>query len=172
MKKNEGKTIDIIIDNNDLKRFWSKIKKTDTCWIWMASKNTYGYGRFGLGEKCLLAHRVSFFIHYGYLTPGLQVQHKPIVCHNTSCVNPDHLKEGLHKNNIEDQLLDGTLVVPSQIGENHSNVKLTEDDVYSIRSLYATGKYTQKELGENYGVSRPYISRIICNVNWKHLEKK
>ena len=25
-------------------RFWNKVEKGDTCWIWTARKNKYGYG--------------------------------------------------------------------------------------------------------------------------------
>ena len=40
-------------------RFWSKVKKTDTCWVWIARVGTHGYGEFNIDGVARLAHRVS-----------------------------------------------------------------------------------------------------------------
>ena len=39
--------------------------------------------------------------------------------------------------------------------------KLTMNDADAIRILYATGKFTQKDLGQRYGVSMRRISDIV-----------
>lgn len=74
-----------------IERFWAKVDKTGDCWIWAASKFVAGYGAWkkSLGERQLLAHRVSFFLTKGYLPKkGLVLDH---LCGRRECVNPAHL---------------------------------------------------------------------------------
>lgn len=54
-------------------------------------------------------------------------------------------------------------------GEKSSNVKLTEEDVITIRRLYATTAITQKQLAIQYGMTRRAIGDITQGRNWKHL---
>lgn len=87
---------------NELIRFWQKVKKTDNCWIWTSSKTNSGYGLFsrGLyGTKKVYAHRLSWEIHNGSLPGKLFVCHK---CDNPPCINPEHLFLGTNSDNIRD----------------------------------------------------------------------
>lgn len=55
-------------------------------------------------------------------------------------------------------------------GKENGNVKLTDEDVRSIRWDYeAGGVVTQIELAEKYGVSVTHINRIIKRKYWKHV---
>lgn len=54
-------------------------------------------------------------------------------------------------------------------GEKHYRANLTSEDVLSIRRLYETGKYTQKEIGLMFGQSRMNIGKIVNRINWKHV---
>lgn len=81
-------------------RFWNKVKKTKSCWIWGGCKDKNGYGRIGIGKKNLRTHRFSYELNIGKITEGLFVLHK---CDNPSCVNPEHLKVGTHKENQHDK---------------------------------------------------------------------
>lgn len=84
-------------------RFWAKVDKTDSCWLWTATKTPTGYGSLlltsGAGWKMdIYAHRASWEIHNSRAVPdGFDVDH---LCRNTSCVNPDHLEAVPHKVNI------------------------------------------------------------------------
>lgn len=70
-------------------RFWSKVTKTDECWLWQAA-TTVGYGRFKMRGSLYGAHRVSIVIHTGSeIPPGLVVDH---LCRIRACVRPDHLE--------------------------------------------------------------------------------
>lgn len=82
--------------------FWSKVKKTATCWIWTASKDKVGYGQIGTREpfskvKCFRPHRVAYELIKGRIPKGLQLDH---LCRNTSCVNPNHLEAVTARVNI------------------------------------------------------------------------
>lgn len=41
-------------------RFWDKVNKTDSCWLWIAGKVDGSYGRFRFGKKMYLAHVLSY----------------------------------------------------------------------------------------------------------------
>jgi hypothetical protein len=82
-------------------RFWSHVKKTKTCWLWRGSKTTDGYGQFSTGTDrgTVGAHVFSFYLHHGRWPSG-------DVCHSRdcarNCVNPYHLDDGPHAENIRD----------------------------------------------------------------------
>lgn len=71
------------------KRFWDKVKKTETCWVWTAGKNTSGYGVFSLNGKSLLSHRLAWEDKDGSIPTGLVIDH---ICRNRVCCNPKHLR--------------------------------------------------------------------------------
>jgi HNH endonuclease len=48
-------------------------------------------------------------------------------------------------------------------GEKHQNAKFTQIEANKIRVLYATNKYTQKQLAEMYLVNPMTILRILNN---------
>lgn len=83
-----------IVENNELnegfiKKFWSNVIKTDTCWEWMGAKGTRGYGLIKRKNTNLRAHRLAVLMSGREIPSGYQVDH---LCSNTSCVNPQHLE--------------------------------------------------------------------------------
>lgn len=72
-------------------RFWSKVKFTDTCWLWIGALDK-GYGRFGAGGrygKVVRAPRWAYEFCVGPIPRGLTIDH---LCRIPACVNPDHLE--------------------------------------------------------------------------------
>lgn len=85
-----------------LRRFWSKVEKTTSCWIWKGTHFSKGYGAFSitLGKyrsKNVLAHRFSYALVRGPILNNLQIHH---ICNNTLCVNPAHLEAVSLKENV------------------------------------------------------------------------
>ena len=79
-------------------RFWKKVKKTDTCWIWIGAKSEQGYGRFiAQSGRVLQAHRFAYELMNGVIPEGMELDH---LCKNPSCVNPSHLEVVTHAENI------------------------------------------------------------------------
>ena len=51
-------------------------------------------------NKQILAHQVSYKIHYGDRPNGLMICHK---CNNRKCVNPNHIYAGTSQDNHNDR---------------------------------------------------------------------
>lgn len=82
----------------DIARFWSRVEKTDGCWLWRGVPSQK-YGSLGINGKNYHAHRVSYEIHHGPIPDGLFVCHR---CDVGRCVNPEHLFLGTHQDNMTD----------------------------------------------------------------------
>jgi hypothetical protein len=80
-------------------RFWAKVEKTGSCWLWTASVNAKtGYGRFGPKHGQMMdAHRFSYLLAHGKIPPGADVHH---TCHVRRCVNPGHLQAVSRSENL------------------------------------------------------------------------
>jgi len=139
-------------------KFWNKVKKTRSCWIWTAHKDKDGYGRIRINSRDFRAHRVAWALKNG--DPGkLLVCHK---CDNPSCVNPDHLFAGTNADNLGDMARKGR----STFGEKHPTAKLTWAKVREIRKAYASGEHLQKDLAKKFGIHTSHIGNIIHNRSW------
>jgi len=73
-----------------LARFWAKIDKTETCWLWTAAIDAWGYGRFWTTDgKMHQAHRWLYESERGPVEGRAHLDH---LCRNPACVRPDHLE--------------------------------------------------------------------------------
>jgi len=79
-----------------IERFLAKVEKTDTCWIWTATKCAKGYGRF----NGTTAHRFGYEHYKRPIPEHWQIDH---LCKVTSCVNPDHLEAVTLEENLRRQ---------------------------------------------------------------------
>lgn len=78
------------MSQKDVDRFWRFVDKSNDCWIWMGSDNGTEYGKFWLDGKTIYAHRISYFLKYGKIEPGYEIDH---LCKNRRYVNPLHLEK-------------------------------------------------------------------------------
>lgn len=79
-------------------RFWSKVNKTESCWLWVAGHTNNGYGVFNAKEfSSRMAHRISYELSVGMIPEGLQIDH---LCKVTLCVNPTHLEPVTPQENV------------------------------------------------------------------------
>lgn len=84
-------------------QFWSRVDKSEDCWIWSAGKDGNGYGVAIVGSRSdgtyrhVKAHRLSYELTVGQIPDGLQVDH---LCRVRACVNPAHLEPVTQRENI------------------------------------------------------------------------
>jgi hypothetical protein len=98
----------------DEERFWSKVVKTDRCWLIGGAGYRNGYGRLLVGSRAdgsrreILAHRFSWEMLNGPIPDGLHVCHRCDADYPSGdttyrrCVRPDHLFLGTHADNMRD----------------------------------------------------------------------
>lgn len=148
----------------DIERFWSKVRKTDGCWLWRASLRPNGYGQFffGAGKSAGYAHRFAWESTYGPIPKGMLVCH---TCDVRACVNPTHLFLGTNADNTQDCIQKGRF----PLGEQANNVRLSEADVIAIRAAHAAGE-SATALALRFGVSKPHIGQIVHERRWKHIK--
>lgn len=84
--------------------FENSIPEPNTgCWLWTKSTRN-GYGRIRVNGKKESAHRISFLLFNGMIPESMGVLHK---CDTPSCINPEHLWVGTHRDNMMDALKKG-----------------------------------------------------------------
>ncbi len=175
-----------------IERFWARVNKTDTCWLWMGSAVEDGYGVLGYRGKQVRTHRLSWELANGPIPAGLSVLHR---CDTPACVNPDHLFVGTTQDNITDKVAKGRQAkgdshgsrlhpesrprgdthymrrsseAPMR-GERNGSAKLTAAEVRAIREESARGE-SRASLGRQYAVSPLTISLIARRKTWVHVQ--
>lgn len=147
-------------------RFWTKVRQFGECWIWVAAATPKGYGTFRFEGKNVYAHRWSYSRYVGPIPYRRQVCH---TCDNPSCVRPSHLFIGTPADNTADMIAKGRARGGSSKGVAHPAAKLTEEAVIEIRRAFGCQEITQKELAEQFGVSKGAIAHVVRKETWRHL---
>lgn len=127
------------------------------CWEWNGHLDPDGYGVVSRDCRPYRAHRLSYEVHIGPIPEGRVICH---TCDNRKCINPDHLFHGTSRDNTYDALAKDRLARD----EKHGMCKISSNDVLKIRDLYATGRYTQRQLAGQYGISQSQVSNITRGV--------
>jgi len=156
--------------------FFNQKRIENGCWLWTGVKIKDGYGMLSVKGHRILSHRFALTLHLKrQITPGLEVRH---MCHNPSCINPEHLEEGTHVQNMNDMtdarrqasgkrlsdVLTGKPHVNGR-GEKNGRSVLTSTQVLEIRNMSAS----IGDISKQYGVSKPTIMRILTRNTWKHV---
>jgi hypothetical protein len=132
--------------------------------------NRYGYKTIKL---CKLGtckqYRVHRLVAKAFLpneNPNDQVNHIDGDKTNNTVINLEYVT---CQENMKHAWETGLVNKDHTVGSRHHNALLNEQLVIEIRSLYAKGGYTQKELAEIYGVKFGTIKDVLTNRTWKHV---
>lgn len=144
-------------------RFWAKVARVENaCWAWTGARYAakHGYGCININGRRFLAHRLSLTLKLGRpIADGLFACH---TCDVKLCVNPDHLYEGTHAQNMRDVRERSR----AAYGERSGRRRLSEAEIVEIIERCRSGAVTQRRLATEYGVSQSQIQRIATGQNW------
>lgn len=154
-------------------RFWLQVNKNGPkyknlgkCWVYTGCPGSKGHPTIVVKSKSVRAHRYSWEIHNGEIPYNMCVLHH---CDNVRCVNPEHLFTGTQDDNMKDMAKKKRGRGKPPLGEGNGSAKLTVDKIKSIRKLWKTGKYTQRQLAKMFDVVQPTIHRVVTNYHWSHI---
>lgn len=85
---------------NEQERFWARVVKSESCWIWTGRlyRNGYGNAWNAREKRGQLAHRYAYEDMVGPIPDGMYLDH---TCHTIACVRPSHLRLATNKQNME-----------------------------------------------------------------------
>ena len=136
-----------------------------SCHFWTAATNKFGYGKLNNGSHSwVLAHRFAWEQKHGAIADKEYILHN---CDNPSCVNVNHLYLGSHKDNAQDR--ESRNRGNHVNGTKHGRSKLFASQIYEIRDVYDTGKYSFRQLGKIYGIDGKTVADIIDHKIWSNL---
>lgn len=138
------------------------LEDANGCYVWQRAfkgkeaASGGGYGCLRIKGKLWAAHRYAWEREHGPIPAGLQIRHK---CHNTKCVNTDHMELGSNADNAKDKAL----------ALRASGYKLSPDDVRSIRTRREAGEKL-RTIAADFGIDQTYVSQIARRVYRQHVE--
>lgn len=106
--------------------FFNKCEKSETgCWLWKFAKTSAGYGKLTYKYRAWLAHRLSYYFTHGIINNF--ILHS---CDTPACINPDHLRDGTQKDNMDDvKLRNRRVYIPSSFCKSGLH-EMTQDNSY------------------------------------------
>lgn len=148
------------------KRFWSKVNKTESCWLWTKCKDKDGYGKFAITappgvqpkQKHVRAHRLSWEMVNGEAPSTLVIMHS---CDTPACVNPAHLSLGSQAQNRADCGAKGR----EPVGERHHSAKIDVATVRRVREL-SVGGMGPIRIAAKLGIGTGSACGIVYGRTW------
>lgn len=130
------------------------------CWLWLGACNDVGYGHIRRGGTFTYAHRAFYERRFGPIPADAVLLHK---CDVPCCVNPDHLRPGTQKENMQDMIAKKRDRI---VGSRAPRARLTEQDVLRIREQWRS----PEEIAEEYNISVTHAAAVRRGDFWKHVQ--
>jgi len=99
------------------------------------------------GNRVQLAHRVSYVLNHGNIEAGRVIRH---TCNNRLCVNPSHLLNGTHADNMNDRSLAFCDKVKAK----------------KIRQLRTLEGLSMGDISQRTGVPVSIISEVLADIRF------
>jgi hypothetical protein len=149
-----------------VERFWEKVEKTDSCWLWTAGTfKSGGYGQHWADGKPVRAHRFAYELMVGPIPDGMVLCHH---CDVPACVRPDHMFIGTRHENSLDMARKGRGGAPKGSNAGDRSNQRTDarrarrDEVLRLR---AEG-VRQSEIARRLGMTQGNVSHIVNGKSW------
>ena len=143
----------LIVNASTAARFWHKVEKTETCWLWRGTSDESGYGRFCWKSWAKGAHVVAYYLGHG-VWPKHDVAH---TCHQRSCVRPEHLKDLTRADHMA---MDGEAGRFSR-KHMHKRRKLSDDQVKDIKKIMRdTPRVDDRKIADGLHVTAACVRQI------------
>src|SRR5439155_8545818 len=113
--------------------------------------------------ESIMAHRVSWIVHYGHIPSQMLVLHK---CDNRICVRPDHLFLGTYADNMHECIKKGRK--KGKRGEASNFAKLSDIQILEIRRLRKLGM-SPTLIAKQFGVTYGHIWCVVTRKVWTHI---
>lgn len=134
--------------------------KVNDCLEWSGKRTPRGYGRLNINTVETYAHRAVIVAKTGMPIPtGMCVLHS---CDNPSCINPDHLRIGTHKENSQDMVSRNRVSRPNSVlwsGSNNPKSVLTDEQKNELIELMRSGM-SASEAADIFPVSPTRCAQI------------
>jgi hypothetical protein len=87
-----------------------KATNNNGCWIWTDSHFPSGYGKLVVDGRSHVVSRLAAYLYHDFDLEDKTsiVCHRPIICSDKACWNPDHIYIGSFSSNEQDKRIDGT----------------------------------------------------------------
>lgn len=138
--------------------FWRKvdIRGKDDCWLWLASKDKDGYGRYRHGRKIFQSNIFAYHVTKGDIPKGYVILHS---CDNPPCCNPNHLSSGTHLDNMLD-------MVAKKRDKNGLEPQLTHEQIKMCRESFWYQGVKAEDLAILYDIPRPTMDSLVLGRSW------
>lgn len=125
-----------------------------------------GYGVFRINGRVERAHRHAYAHANGLQISEINGKVIMHTCDNPPCINPRHLIEGTHLDNMQDMFAKGRR--QAAVGERASKTKLTVEQVLVIRRRSSLGE-SDRKIAVDYPVGYTAIRAIRVRQTWRHI---
>lgn len=139
-------------------RFWEKVAKTETCWLWTGTVKSNSYGCFWHKGKNRHAHRWAYELLVGKIPPKMQIDH---LCRNRACVNPKHMEVVTNRENG----LRGESPAGKNARKTHcvNGHEFTEENTYSQKPGWRECRICRKVKKDAWEKARKECAEIAKN---------
>ena len=151
----------MFLTERNLRNFWKKVDKTDSCWNWTGCLQSNGYGQIRIDGVARYSHRLSYEMHNCEIPEDKHILHK---CDNRKCVNPEHLFLGNQASNMADCAAKKR----NAYGTRNGLSKVTEEQLADIKSLLNDG-VSCKCISEKYNLHYNTIYKIKKGITYKYV---
>ncbi len=141
------------------------------CWLWtrgVAAKMGYAsvyVGRSRTGGRNAGGHRLAWAALHGAVPAGMCVCHR---CDQPSCVNPDHLFLGSHRDNTRDMIRKGRK--PVLCGEKSPTAVRTESTVREVLRSHRGGE-GPTSIARRMGMTLHAAKALIYGRKWRRVRE-